>query len=216
MRKHSGLLAFTGLTFAVLFAGYMLYLRYTASPLILTGAPIANLLLVLAISVGSLLVYAEYRDSRIPAIPPVKDMSAPASETIAPKPKISSRITGFIGLIVLSFLVYLRHANNSQDSTTWLDAYWPIFLPILLAVTLGFWGYDALFGRIINGTHSGRSAFALRTALIAKRTAMLLLAFTAGVLFMGNNMQAAYNNETAQLLIVAIYASLLSTIVIAR
>ncbi len=215
--SNVALLAFCAVWAA--FITYVFYLDFVAraeTPPFLSS-PVAY---VVTAGVGGLLYF--WALANVPrgqrAAPLLSDGSPGAAEP-APARAKAFYDKGIVGLIGVAALVYLRGTLIQNLGTTWIDRYWPVILPTILAVAGALWLYDTCAARIINGSHSGRSAFSLRSALIAKRMGVLVAALGLLLLlapYLRDTLQASYRNPTASGFLAAIIAIGVSFLLIAR
>lgn len=208
-----GLIVLAFLTMAAVF-GYLFYAQVTSPPYKDWGLPA----IIVAFIVGNLVYYFAFKDYRSEGAPDVQLQVRPP----APKPAPSSTQTTFMAfgmVFMVIFGLYWRHTFHSSERTLSIDAWWPVVLPVATVVAAVAWLTDTLFLRIINGSYSGRSQAALRSALTVKRLAVAVVAFAAlyglGIWHL-YGAQEAYRSALAQAWLAGVPALIISLIVIRR
>ncbi len=85
----------------------------------------------------------------------------------------------FLVIYFPAWLLFGHYFLSMNSKPLWFDTYWPVLVPVALGAMGLWWLYDTVFGRIIEGTATGKSPALHRAKLIAKRFALLVLVFAA-------------------------------------
>lgn len=167
------------LMLAVGLAASAVYLNLTASRLLTSFAPPLPIPLILATGMSIVLLWLAFSRSL-----PSQAANGREIAGLPAKPKAArSQWAGalVIGIGIPTWL-YFRHITRSHDQPLWIDAYWPVLLPVTVGLTTIAWGYDTFFARIVTGTATGKSAAGQRLKLVAERSAAVILSAATIVL----------------------------------
>ncbi len=141
----------------------------------------------------------------------------------APKP--ARNVPSALAAIVLFGFIfpvrfYLGHIMLSHDRLIWLDRYAAIALPVVLAGAVLLWLYDTFFGKLLDGTATGKSPVIQRVKFAAKRIAVTLLLATGLILTHALHWQrdtlAVYRTVTTEYVLAMLMALLTSFMAISR